>query len=77
MSLIRFFLLDKLRRTHVLACNAEMHDGPAAFAELCAKYSATHIETTEARKHDDYLFKLRFTPLPENCEPARFEKRVS
>ena len=34
---------------------------------------ATAVITT----HDDYLIKLRLTPLPENCEPARFDQRVS
>ena len=54
-----------------------MHDGVEAFKAIVARYDAAHIEHPEATNHDDFLLKLRFTPLPDNCEAERFEKRVS
>ena len=70
-------LLDKLRADHEQAYNAGMHDGPAAFLALCARYDPAHIGHPEASEHDDFLLRLRFHPLATNCEPARFEERVS
>ena len=45
--------------------------------DICDRYDASHIMHVEAQSHDDYLLKLRFSPLPDNCEPGRFEARVS
>ena len=42
-------LLDKLRKDHILAFNADMHDGPAAFRAICDRYSPAHIEHVEAQ----------------------------